>query len=95
MLGSYLAIAAFAEDGGVVGFARSISDGVSNGYISLVSVRADFRRQGIATAMINRLMGDDPRLTWVLRASPDSRDFWGTLGFVPSTWAMERLRQSP
>ena len=44
-----------AWDGsGLVGFARAISDGVRNGYISTVVVRPDYRGKGIGAALISR-----------------------------------------
>lgn len=76
----------------VVGFGRALCDGVSNGYLSLVLVAADCRRQGIGRALVEHLTGADPGLTWVLRASSASRPFWQAMGFVPSSQAMERVR---
>jgi ribosomal protein S18 acetylase RimI-like enzyme len=78
----------------VVGFARALCDGASNGYISMVAVREDVRRQGIGRRLIEHLMeGDDGHVTWVLRAGRKSRGFWERLGFVVSDSAMERVRR--
>ena len=84
-----------ALDGGViVGFARALCDGASNGYISMVGVAPGRRRQGIGRALVERLCaGDDGRITWVLRAGRGSRGFWERLGFTASSLAMERVRQ--
>lgn len=81
------------NDSRVVGFARALCDGVSNGYISMVAVAADWRGQGIGRKLIECLMGDDPRITWVLRAGRGSEGFWEKLGFKASKVAMERVRQ--
>ena len=84
-----------ALDGGrVVGFARALCDGVSNGYISMVAVAEDLRRQGIGRRLVEDLMqGDiDGDITWVLRAGRDSCGFWERLGFMASDIAMERVR---
>lgn len=80
--------------GRVVGFARALFDGASNGYISTVAVASDFQRQGIGRAMIERLMNvpEPERITWVLRAGRDSAGFWEKLGFNRSAIAMEKLR---
>ena len=88
--------AVVALDGGrVVGFARALCDGVSNGYISMLAVAEDKRRQGIGRRMVEQLMQGDNSgdITWVLRAGRDSRVFWKRLGFTVSDIAMERVRQ--
>ena len=84
------------EGGRIVGFGRALCDGVSNGYISMVAVAGDRRRQGIGRGLVERLMvGDaDDHITWVLRAGRESRGFWERLGFTASSIAMERLRRS-
>src|SRR6266850_5677267 len=76
-----------ALDGGrVVGFARALCDGVSNGYISMVAVAEDLRRQGVGRRLVEHLMQGDiaGEITWVLRAGRDSRGFWEHLGFKAS-----------
>lgn len=90
------ALTVLAVDGDtIVGFARALCDGATNAYISSVAVAPDRRGQGIGRELVERLMsGDrDGRITWVLRARPDSAGFWSRLGFVPSSVAMERLRK--
>src|SRR5260221_7350570 len=77
----------------VVGFGRALCDGGSNGYISMVAVATDVRRQGIGRQLIKHLTeGDVGDITWVLRAGRESRGFWERLGFVASDIAMERVR---
>ncbi len=79
----------------VVGFARALCDGVSNGYISMVAVAKDLRRQGIGRRMVEQLMHGDTGgdITWVLRAGRGSRGFWERVGFTASEIAMERVRR--
>jgi ribosomal protein S18 acetylase RimI-like enzyme len=79
----------------VVGFARALCDGVSNGYISMVAVAEDLRRQGIGRCLVEHLTEGDigGDITWVLRAGRDSRGFWERLGFNASVIAMERVRR--
>lgn len=76
----------------VVGFARAVCDEVSNGYISMVAVAPDRRREGIGSELVRRLMKDDPNITWILRAGSGSESFWQKNGFRPSAVAMERCR---
>ncbi|HJS50938.1 MAG TPA: GNAT family N-acetyltransferase [Pyrinomonadaceae bacterium] len=76
----------------IVGFARALCDGASNGYIGTVAVAEDKRIQGIGREMVRRLIGDDPNITWVLRAGRGSEEFWQRMGFEHSTVAMERSR---
>lgn len=80
------------EDGRIVGFARALCDGVSNGYISMVAVAPDRRGRGIGRELVRRLTGDDLAITWALRAGRESSGFWRTMGFTVSDLAMERTR---
>jgi ribosomal protein S18 acetylase RimI-like enzyme len=81
------------QDGKIVGFARGITDGLSNGYISMVVVKEDHRKSGIGRALVSAVTDNSPGVTWVLRAGrPGAEEFFGKLGFVVSNIAMERTR---
>ena len=82
------------EDARIVGFARALCDEVSNGYVSMVAVVPDKRKQGLGRELVRRLTGDDGEITWVLRAGHDSDEFWERIGFERSSVAMERVRGS-
>lgn len=80
-------------DGKIIGFARGITDGISNGYLSMVAVAPAHRRQGVGCALVRHVMGDNSSITWVLRAGRDEASvFFSKVGFVISAVAMERVR---
>jgi ribosomal protein S18 acetylase RimI-like enzyme len=79
----------------VVGFARAVTDELSNGYLSMIVVALECRGRGIGSRLVRELMGADAGVTWVLRASrPGARAFFERLGFRPSSDAMELNRES-
>ena len=78
----------------IIGFARAITDGISNGYLSMVVVAEPFRRQGVGQALIQHIVGEEESITWVLRAGREGApEFFAKLGFVEATVAMEWKRR--
>lgn len=80
------------ESARVVGFARALCDDVSNGYIGTVAIAEDFRKKGVGRELVERLIGNDKHITWVLRAGHGSEEFWKKMGFTLSSVAMEKTR---
>ena len=74
---------AIARDGDrVVGMARLLSDGVCNAYLLDVWTMSAYRRQGIGTAMVRRLLDRVPGQHVGLQTD-DAEAFYATLGFRP------------
>lgn len=81
-------------DGKVVGFVRAITDGLSNGYLSMVAVSAQHRRNGLGSSLVQHVVSEGDGITWVLRAGrPEAKQFFSSLGFAVSTEAMELRRR--
>ena len=78
----------------VVGFARGITDGLSNGYLSMVAVAPEFRRRGIGSALVAHVTSGSSEVSWVLQAGRSgASEFFAELGFVAAPLAMQRARR--
>jgi len=66
----------------VVGMARLLSDGVCNAYLVDVWTASAYRRQGIASEMIRRLLDEVPGQHVGLQTS-DVQTLYESLGFEP------------
>ncbi len=86
---------AVAFDGpNVIGFARGITDGQSNGYLSMVAVAPERRGHGIGTALVEHVTAGPATITWVLQAGREgAAAFFAKLGFELAPVAMQRARR--
>ena len=74
---------AFARDGNrLVGMARLLSDGVCNAYLVDVWTMSAYRRQGIASAMVQELLDAVPGQHVGLQTD-DAQALYASLGFRP------------
>ena len=62
--------------------ARLLSDGVCNAYLVDVWTASPYRRRGIASAMIRRLLDEVPGQHVGLQTS-DAQELYASLGFAP------------
>lgn len=77
----------------LVGFARAISDGVMNAYISTVAVLPNYRRRGIGRQLMRRLLDGRDGITFALHAREEVKDFYVECGFVETPNMFRRLRK--
>ena len=86
---SFAACPAYA-DGGLIGTARVLSDGVCNAYIVDVGTLTPFRRQGVARRMMELLLEQLPG-QHVFLFTDDAADFYHKLGFRERGAGLEKV----
>ena len=77
----------------LVGFARAISDGVRNAYVSSVAVLPGYRGRGIGRELVTRLLQDKEGILFVLHARPEVKEFYARFGFSEAVDMMRRPRK--
>lgn len=80
----------------IIGMGRSISDGVSDAYIQDVVVAPSFRRQGIATQIIKRIVDrlQTDGIGWIgLIAERNTQNLYKPIGFEPMADATPMLKK--
>jgi Acetyltransferase (GNAT) domain len=92
--GSTYVVSAWRGDA-LVGFARAISDGVSNAYISTVAVSEHNGGQEILRELLRRLMHGRDEITFVLQAQPALAGLYTEEGFEPAPNTYQRPRRTP
>ena len=83
------------DDGNLVGFARAVSDGATNAYISTVAVLPDYQGQGIGREIMRRLIDGHDGIQFVLHANDKAYPFYQhlNLGFEPISNILRRPRK--
>jgi ribosomal protein S18 acetylase RimI-like enzyme len=92
--GSMFVVSAWEGDR-LVGFARAISDGATNAYISTVAVLPEYQKRGIGREIIRRLVEGRDHLQFVLHANDNAYPFYLHLdvGFEPFDSVLVRRRK--
>ena len=92
--GSLFVVSAW-EGERLVGFARAISDGATNAYVSTVAVLPEYQQRGIGREIIQRLVTDRDHLQFVLHANERAYPFYLHLdvGFEPFDNVLVRRRK--
>ncbi len=92
--GSMYVVSAWEGDR-LVGFARAISDGAFNAYISTVAVLPAYQERGIGRELIRRLLDGRDHLQFVLHANERAHPFYLHLdvGFEPFDNVLARRRK--
>jgi ribosomal protein S18 acetylase RimI-like enzyme len=80
--------------GELVGFARAISDGVSNAYVSTVAVHPEHQRRGIGRALMLRIVEGRGDVKFVVHTSPAGEGLYRSLGFVDASAMLVLPRRS-
>ena len=83
------------DDGKLVGFARAVSDGATNAYISTVAVLPEYQGRGIGKEIVRRLIQDRDGIQFVLHANDKAYPFYLhlDLGFQPFSNILYRPRK--
>ena len=92
--GSLWVVSALA-DGKLVGFARAVSDGATNAYVSTVAVLPGYQGRGIGREIMRRLIAGHDGIQFVLHANDNAYPFYLhlDLGFEPISNMLYRPRK--
>jgi ribosomal protein S18 acetylase RimI-like enzyme len=86
-------VVAVQPGGQVVGFAHAITDGLSNGHLSMVAVAPQCRGRGVGRALVRHVTAGRSSVSWVVRAGREGASEFLLAQAFASGVAMERLRE--
>ena len=79
----------------LVAFARSVHDGVMNGYVSMVYVHPRWHGRGVGTELMARLLDGRDEVRFVLHNAPGTESFYAAAGFEPQANMLGRPGRPP
>ncbi|HEX3771215.1 MAG TPA: GNAT family N-acetyltransferase [Polyangiaceae bacterium] len=89
--GSMYGVTAY-DGAALVGYARAVSDGAFNAYISTVAVAPGYQRQGIGRELLRRLLEGRDHIQFILHARAAVHPFYLRCGFAPAPDMLRRDR---
>ena len=82
---SYCVLAARSESGGLVGLARTVSDGLTVAYLQDILVAPEYQRRGVGGALLDGILARTDgirQLVLLTDAEPAQRAFYESRGLV-------------
>ncbi|CAM5578447.1 GNAT family N-acetyltransferase [Streptomyces avidinii] len=94
LAGANLVVVARAEDGRLIGIARSITDGAYSTYVSDLAVDVAHQGKGVGRDLIRVTREAAPEAKLILLAAPAAVDYYRHVGFTrhESAWTLDRLK---
>lgn len=89
--GAWRVVGAYDSAGGMVGFARAVSDGLALAYLADVYVLPEHRGHGLGVGLVHAMIEDGPGsdFRWMLHTS-DAHGLYERFGFAAPATVMER-----
>ncbi|MEU9160877.1 GNAT family N-acetyltransferase [Streptomyces sp. NPDC048424] len=90
LAGANLVVVARADDGALIGIARSLTDGVYSTYLSDLAVDVAHQGKGVGRDLIRVTQEAAPRAKVVLLSAPAAVDYYPHIGFTrhESAWTL-------
>ncbi|MDX3538352.1 GNAT family N-acetyltransferase [Streptomyces sp. MB09-01] len=94
LAGANLVVVARADDGGLIGIARSITDGAYSTYLSDLAVDVAYQGKGVGRDLIRVTQEAAPEAKVVLLSAPAAVDYYPHIGFTrhESAWTLGTAR---
>ncbi|MFI7353865.1 GNAT family N-acetyltransferase [Streptomyces avidinii] len=94
VIGANLVVVARAEDGRLIGTARSLNDGAYSTYVGDLAVDVAYQGKGVGRDLIRVTREAAPEAKLVLLAAPAAVDYYPHVGFTrhESAWTLDRLK---
>lgn len=81
----YIVLAIDREKDRVIGFITALTDNMQSAFIPLLEVLPDYRKQGIGSELMSRMLGKLKGIPAIdLTCDPDMQKFYSKLGMKPS-----------